>query len=158
MVRSVSRPSSPTATLGTGGWLGLTRQGLSPCKKRQASLGALTRWRQLAAETSPKIGAFSRDIADINRSIYENNARSKEYLDYQRTRYIRGEQDWISRTEGRTIYRSDSWGLQNLTTGSYVAEGDPFNYTHFTGQGFKGDLVPIDNRALYEQVYGRRNP
>ncbi len=118
----------------------------------------LARWRQLAAETSPKIGAFSRDIADINRSIYENNARSKEYLDYQRTRYIRGEQDWISRTEGRTIYRSDSWGLQNLTTGSYVAEGDPFNYTHFTGQGFKGDLVPIDNRALYEQVYGRRNP
>jgi hypothetical protein len=31
-----------TATLGTNGWLGLVRQGLSPCKKRQASLGALT--------------------------------------------------------------------------------------------------------------------
>ena len=42
LVRSGSQPSSPTATLGTGGWLGLTRQGLSPCKKRQASLGALT--------------------------------------------------------------------------------------------------------------------
>ena len=28
------------ATLGTGGWLGLTRQGLTPCKKRQACLGA----------------------------------------------------------------------------------------------------------------------
>ena len=42
LVRSVSQPSSPTATLGTGGWLGLTRQGLSPCKKRQASLGAQT--------------------------------------------------------------------------------------------------------------------
>jgi len=42
LVRSGSHPSSPTATLGTGGWLGLTRQGLSPCKKRQASLGALT--------------------------------------------------------------------------------------------------------------------
>ena len=42
LVRSGSHPSSPTATLGTGGWLGLPRQGLSPCKKRQASLGALT--------------------------------------------------------------------------------------------------------------------
>ena len=42
LVRSGSHPSSPTATLGTGGWLGLTRQGLSPCKKRQASLGVLT--------------------------------------------------------------------------------------------------------------------
>jgi len=31
-----------TATLGTNGWLDLVRQGLSPCKKRQASLGALT--------------------------------------------------------------------------------------------------------------------
>jgi hypothetical protein len=30
------------ATLDTGGWLALTRPGLSPGKKRQASLGALT--------------------------------------------------------------------------------------------------------------------
>ncbi|MGH8614995.1 MAG: hypothetical protein ACREYF_23975, partial [Gammaproteobacteria bacterium] len=28
--------------LDTGGWLALTRQGLSPCKIRQASLGAIT--------------------------------------------------------------------------------------------------------------------
>ncbi|MCU7936737.1 MAG: hypothetical protein KZQ99_18000, partial [Candidatus Thiodiazotropha sp. (ex Dulcina madagascariensis)] len=30
------------ATLDTGGWLALTRQGLPPCKIHQASLGALT--------------------------------------------------------------------------------------------------------------------
>ena len=40
--RSVFLSSLTTATLGTIGWLGLIRQGLSPCKKRQASLGALT--------------------------------------------------------------------------------------------------------------------
>ena len=34
--------SSTYATLGTGGWLDLPRQGLPPCKKRQASLGVLT--------------------------------------------------------------------------------------------------------------------
>jgi hypothetical protein len=40
-VRFVSRlSSSRSATLGTGGWLDLTRQGLAPCKKRQACLGA----------------------------------------------------------------------------------------------------------------------
>jgi hypothetical protein len=33
-----------TATLGMNGWLGLVQQGLSPCKKRQASLGAPTDW------------------------------------------------------------------------------------------------------------------
>jgi hypothetical protein len=30
------------ATLGMNGWLDLVQQGLSPCKKRQASLGAPT--------------------------------------------------------------------------------------------------------------------
>jgi hypothetical protein len=40
-VRLVSRLASyGPATLGTGGWLDLTRQGLAPCKKRQACLGA----------------------------------------------------------------------------------------------------------------------
>ena len=42
LIRSVSSTSSTDATLGTGGWLNLTWQGLAPCKKRQASLGALT--------------------------------------------------------------------------------------------------------------------
>ena len=32
------------ATLGTNGWLDLVRQRLALCKKRQASLGALTDW------------------------------------------------------------------------------------------------------------------
>ena len=36
------------ATLGRSGWLILTPQGLSPCKKRQASLGALTAQRSAA--------------------------------------------------------------------------------------------------------------
>ena len=36
--------SSTTATLGMNGWLGLIHQGLSPWKKRQASLGAPTDW------------------------------------------------------------------------------------------------------------------
>jgi hypothetical protein len=33
--------SATDARLDTGGWLTLTRQGLSPCKIRQASLGAI---------------------------------------------------------------------------------------------------------------------
>jgi len=34
--------SAMGATLDTGGWLALSRQGLAPCKMHQASLGALT--------------------------------------------------------------------------------------------------------------------
>ena len=34
--------SAMDARLATGGWLALTRQGLAPCKRRQAFLGAIT--------------------------------------------------------------------------------------------------------------------
>jgi hypothetical protein len=58
------------ATLGTNGWLDLVRQDLSPCKKRQALLGAptvgVTRgWGETGLETEnlPKLrtsGAFEK--------------------------------------------------------------------------------------------------
>jgi len=55
------------ARLDRGGWLALAPQGLSPCKKRQASLDALTpslsgarlwrvRWRRLLADLLSAIG------------------------------------------------------------------------------------------------------
>jgi hypothetical protein len=57
--------SSRSATLGTGGWLDLTRQGLAPCKKRQACLGAhvvgLQRGRQASAG-SPRVIRLSQII------------------------------------------------------------------------------------------------
>ena len=40
--RYFSSDSATDATLNTGDWLGLARQGLSPCKMHQAYLGALT--------------------------------------------------------------------------------------------------------------------
>ena len=63
LIRRVShRDSAMDARLATRGWLALTRQGLAPCKRRQAFLGAITlrlsccrkrersgRWRQSAA-------------------------------------------------------------------------------------------------------------
>src|SRR5262252_4909072 len=43
LVRQACRSDSAMdARLDTGGWLALTRQGLSPCKRRQAYLGAIT--------------------------------------------------------------------------------------------------------------------
>jgi hypothetical protein len=40
--RMYNHDSAMDARLATGGWLALTRQGLSPCKRRQAFLGART--------------------------------------------------------------------------------------------------------------------
>jgi len=39
---TVFHGSAMSARLATGGWLALTRQGLSPCKRRQAYLDAIT--------------------------------------------------------------------------------------------------------------------
>ena len=44
--------SVAVATLGRSGWLILTPQGLSPCQKRQALLGALTAQRSAASRAS----------------------------------------------------------------------------------------------------------
>jgi len=44
------------ATLDTGGWLTLTRQGLSPCKMHQASLGARTVKLRCWRDSSPAVG------------------------------------------------------------------------------------------------------
>ena len=46
--------SAQRATLDTGGWLALTRQGLSPCKMHQASLDALTPAFAVGLERSGK--------------------------------------------------------------------------------------------------------
>jgi hypothetical protein len=48
--------SATIATLGMNGWLDLVQQGLSPCKKRQAKLGAPTAcvsggWEEKGLET-----------------------------------------------------------------------------------------------------------
>jgi hypothetical protein len=69
LVRHVrTHDSAMDARLDTGGWLPLTRQGLSPCKRRQAFLGARTlrlsccrkrersgRWRQSAVRVEPAV-------------------------------------------------------------------------------------------------------
>ena len=47
-----SKSSATGATLDTGGWLTLSRQGLSPCKMHQASLGA-RRGRNAGYPTPP---------------------------------------------------------------------------------------------------------
>jgi hypothetical protein len=46
-----------------GGWLDLAQQGLSPCKKYQALLGALT------VREVPKSGYYSHILSDLGTSL-----------------------------------------------------------------------------------------
>jgi hypothetical protein len=85
-------------------------------------------------------------------AAYQERQTSQDYIDYQRTSYIRGEQDWVSDMEGGTVYHTDSWGTKNTATGEYF-EGQPYNYVDFTGQNpkYNEQMTSIDSRQLWEQ-------
>jgi hypothetical protein len=112
----------------------------------------MERLRQLQQQTSALVARNARDIHDMMQAAYEERQRSMDYIDYQRTNYIRGEQDWISGVEGGTVYHTDSWGTKNTATGEYY-EGQPYDYVHFGGDNprYNEMMTPIDSRALWEQ-------
>jgi hypothetical protein len=116
----------------------------------------MIRLRQLQQQTSALVARNAREIHDMMQAAYDERQRSQDYIDYQRTSYIRGEQDWISGLEGGTVYHTDSWGTRNTTTGQ-TWEGKPYDYVNFEGRNPKHneDMTPINSRALWEQHIAR---
>ena len=109
--------------------------------------------RHLQRQTSQIVARNAQEIRQMMQSAYEERQTSQDYIDYQRTSYIRGEQDWISSVEGGTVYHSDSWGLTNTATGDFY-KGQPFDYVHFQGQNpkYRETMTPIDSRELWEKA------
>ena len=67
--------------------------------------------RRMARETSEKMARNAREIRESSMAAYQERQKSLEYIDYKRTGYIRGEQEWLSEAEGGALYKSDHWGL-----------------------------------------------
>jgi hypothetical protein len=112
--------------------------------------------RRLARETSEKAARSAREIREGSMASYQERQRSMDYIDYKRTGYIRGEQEWLSQAEGGTLYKSDHWGLSR--EGKSVVEGQDFNYYNFKGQNprYNESMTPVDiSREVYESVYGK---
>ncbi|OGL49432.1 MAG: hypothetical protein A2161_05250 [Candidatus Schekmanbacteria bacterium RBG_13_48_7] len=112
----------------------------------------LSRLRQLQQQTSRMVARNALEIHEMMQAAYDERQKSQDYIDYQRTNFIRDEQDWISNMEGGTVYHTDNWGTQNTTTGEYW-EGQPFDSIHFQGDNPKHNeqMIPIDSRKLWEQ-------
>jgi hypothetical protein len=108
--------------------------------------------RRLQQETARITARNAEEIHAMMQAAYDERQRSQDYIDYQRTNYIRGEQDWISDMEGGAVYHTDSWGTKNTATGEYW-EGAPYDYVNFTGGNPKYDeqMVPVDSRELWER-------
>jgi len=112
----------------------------------------MERLRQMQRQTAEIVSRNAQEIRQMMQAAYDERSKSMDYIDYQRTQYIRGEQDWISHMEGGTIYKSDRWGTKNTATGE-TWEGQPYNTYNFKGENpkYHESMTPIDNRALYEK-------
>jgi hypothetical protein len=112
----------------------------------------MQRLRQMEQDTARKVARNAEDIHQMMQAAYDERQKSQDYLDYQRSQSIRGEQDWISSMEGGTVYHTDSWGTRNTATGE-TWEGQPYDYVRFSGRNPKHneDMTPIDSRELWER-------
>jgi hypothetical protein len=102
------------------------------------------------------VARSAREIRESGMAAYRERQRSQEYIDYKRTGYIRGEQEWLSQAEGGVLYKSDHWGLSR--EGERVIEGQEYNYYNFKGQNprYNEIMTPVDiSREVYESVYGK---
>jgi hypothetical protein len=112
----------------------------------------MTRLRQMQQQTSQTVSRNAQEIRQMMQAAYDERQKSMDYIDYQRSNYIRGNSDWVSTMEGGTIYRSDRWGTKNTTTGESY-EGQPYNYFNFTGKNpkYNEQMQEINTRELYEK-------
>jgi hypothetical protein len=112
----------------------------------------MQRLRELQAQTAALVARNAQEIHSMMQAAYKERQRSWDYIDYQRTNYIRGQQDWISSLEGGTIYHTDSWGTLNTDTGTYH-QGTAYDYVHFQGENprYLEMMTPIDSRDLWER-------
>jgi hypothetical protein len=112
----------------------------------------MERLRQMQKETAAIVARNAREIREMMQAAYDERQKSMEYIDYQRTKYIRGESDWVSSMEGGSIYHSDRWGTKNTAGGEYY-EGQPYNYFNYTGKNpkYNEQMQEINNRELYEK-------
>jgi hypothetical protein len=110
------------------------------------------RLREMQKQTSAMVARNAQEIRQTMQAAYDERQKSQDYIDYQRTNYIRGQQDWISNMEGGTVYRTDSWGTKNTATGEYW-EGKAYDYYHFKGKNpkYNEQMQPVDSRALWER-------
>ena len=110
------------------------------------------RLREMQQQTSAMVTRNAQEVRQMMQAAYDERQKSMDYIDYQRTSYIRGQQDWISSMEGGAVYRSDSWGTKNTATGEY-REGKPYDYVNFEGKNpkYNEQMQPVDSRALWER-------
>jgi hypothetical protein len=109
--------------------------------------------REMMKTTSSMMSRYAEEMRQSSLASHQNRMRSSDFISYKFSTYMRGEQDWVTSSEGGTVLTSHHWGL--TVNGRTTIEGPPFNYYNF--QGEKYGLIPVDSsREVYEAVKGIR--
>ena len=109
--------------------------------------------REMMKTTSSMMSRYAEEMRQSSLASHQNRMRSSDFISYKFSTYMRGEQDWVTSSEGGTMLTSNHWGL--TVNGRTTIEGPPFNYYNF--QGEKYGLIPVDSsREVYEAVKGNR--
>ena len=104
--------------------------------------------REMRRQTMEIVRRNAEYIRQVNYAAHTNRMRSSDYTDYLFTRYMRGEQDWISSREGGRVVRSDNWGVHVPPDGRTIL---PVNYVNFNGRTAYEQMTPIRTRAQFER-------
>ncbi|MHC9542217.1 MAG: hypothetical protein AB9903_22125 [Vulcanimicrobiota bacterium] len=86
---------------------------------------------RLKAKTAAAIADLNNARAE-NQRAWEERQKVGDYIDWNRSQYIRGETDWVSNMEGGKVYHTDSWGTTDTQTGDQYT-GPGYNNVNFDG-------------------------
>jgi len=130
----------------------------------QAMAAAVARYRAAVQRTNEVMARTRQQIHDSMMAAWQERQRSQDWIDHNRTSYIRGEQDYVSELEGGKIYTANSDGMLDRETGDLFV-GPENTYTNTTGQNprhltaaaqarHSEIMNPITDRQAYERAYG----
>jgi hypothetical protein len=99
---------------------------------------------------------LQKSIAESNRTFddYVNSARegerNRDYTSRMWSQTTLGQGTWVAESEGATVYRTDSWGLEGPEG---RLDGRAYNTANFTGESpwSGGHLELVNTRAEYER-------
>lgn len=112
--------------------------------------------RRLQRQTAAAMQDLNR-AREQNQRDWEARQQRKDYMESKWDDYRRGNSYWVSELEGGRVYRTDSGGTLDTSTGDYYA-GKPYNWVNFEGQNPRHPSETMRELSSWEVEHGRKPP
>lgn len=112
--------------------------------------------RRLQRQTAAAVQDLNR-AREQNQRDWEARQERKDYMESKWDDYRRGNSYWVSELEGGKVYRTDTGGTLDTSTGDYYA-GKPYNWVNFEGQNPRHPSETMRELTSWEVEHGRTPP